>query len=287
MATKIWTGATSEDFTVATNWKGGIIPLVGDDVVFNSGAINVSLGLTPPLVLYASFTVTNDYTGLIGLESDFLKINSTLVDIGGSTGAGSRRLNLDLGTVVSAITITSSNGTGADTNRAPIRILCNNVATNFFISGSSSNVALFDEPDTTGNTGAINILAGNLETGKGLTYTAFNISGSGTTVTIAEPTAASTITMDNGTATVSGDNAIAAVVQRGGTYISNSSGIITAYTQRGGIADFQQSDEPRTVTTFTQSPLNTILKHNEGVLTLTNYVRDTDYKLYNISMTEA
>ena len=289
MATVIWDGSAGDgSFTTAANWSTGSNPIAADDVVFNSGAVNVSTGLTPSLVTYASFTVTDDYTGLIGLEGEFLVINSTLVNIGGGSGAGSQRLNINLGTVVSTVSITSSNGTGTDTNRAPIRIICNNVGTDFFISGSSSKLGLFDEPSDTGAIGDLNVLGGNVFVGENITtYTAVNVSGSSTVVKISQPTAAQTITVDGGTVTVNGTNAIAAVVQRGGTYISNSTGIITAYTLRGGTLDMQQNEQARTITTLTQSPLNTVFKNLRGIITLTNDITfDTNYKFFTVQMTE-
>ncbi len=288
MAVTIWTGATSGDWGVTSNWSTSSVPTTGDDVVFNSGNVSVDAGLTPSLVTYASLTITNDYTGLIGTETAFLTINSTLLSIGGGDGAGSQRLNINLGTVVSTVDIISSNGTGSDTNRPPIRIICNNVGTDFFINGSSSNVGLFDEPDDTGAIGDLNMLAGSCITGSGITsYTAVNVSGSSTTLTIEQPTAAQTITVDGGTVVVNGTNAVAAIVQRGGTVISNTTGTITAYTLRGGTLDMQQSEQARTITTLTQSPLGTTFRNLRGIITLTNGISlDSNYKFYTITANE-
>lgn len=288
MAVVVWDGSTDGDFTVGANWSTGSVPTTSDDVVFNSGAVNVDAGLTPSLVTYASFTVTDDYTGTIGTESSFLTINSTLVTIGGGEGAGSRRLNINLGTVLSTVRVTSSNGTGADTNRAPIRFICNATTTDFYISGSTSNVAIIDEPDDTGNIGDINVTGGTVVVGSGITaYTSVYVDGSGTSVTIEEPTAAQTLTQDDGTLTINGANAVAAIVQRGGTCINNTTGTTTAHTLRGGTADYSQSEQARTLTTLTMSPLGTTLKHLEGTLTITNFNRDSNYKKYTISMTES
>jgi hypothetical protein len=289
MAVVIWDGSAADgDFTNTANWSTGSNPTTGDHVWFNTGSESVTTGLTPSLVTYASFNVTNDYTGLIGTEASFLTINSTLVNIGGGSGAGSQRINLNLGTVTSTVKITSSNGTGADTNRAPIRIVCNTTNTDFFISGDTSYVGIIDEPDDSGSIGDINVSGGTTIIGSGITdYDALNVSGSATTVTVEEPDTAATITIDDGTVTINGTNAVAAVVQRGGEVISNTTGTTTAYTLRGGILDLQQSDQARTFTTLTQSPLGTTVRHQEGVVTITNYNRDTNYKLYTISMSES
>ena len=289
MAVIVWNGSAGDgDFTNASNWTGGA-PGASDDVWFNTGNVSVTTGLTPSLVTYASFNVTDDYTGTIGTESSFLTINSTLVNIGGGNGAGSQRINLNLGTVTSTVKITSSNGTGADTNRPPIRIVCNTTNTDFFISGDTSNVGIIDEPDDSGSVGDINISGGTVKIGSGITdYDALNISGSGTVVEVNKPDTAATITVDDGTVTINGTQAIAAVVQRGGTVNCNTTGTITAYTLRGGTLDLQQSDQARTITTLTQSPLGTTVRHNRGVVTLTNDIQfDTNYKLYTVSMSES
>ncbi len=289
MATRIWTGAADDgDYANTANWADGTVPIAGDDVWFNSGDKSVTTNLNQSAVVLDSFNVTMNYTGLFGTESDFLQVAAPLVNIGGDVGAGSQRINLDLGSSTAAtVNITDSNGTSADTDRAPIRLVYDNAATNVYINGASSNVALFDEPDDTGASGSINILSGSLEIGPNITsYTALNISGSGTTVDLLEPDTAATITIDDGTVTISGTNAIAQVDQRGGTVNSNTTGTITAYNLLGGVLDLQQSEQPRTITTLTQSPINTTLRHLEGVVTLTTYVRDTTYKFYTISYTE-
>lgn len=41
-ATRSWTGATSNLWSVGTNWSGGVAPVAGDDLVFPLGASNVN-----------------------------------------------------------------------------------------------------------------------------------------------------------------------------------------------------------------------------------------------------
>jgi hypothetical protein len=289
MAVRVWDGSAADgNWNTATNWSGDTVPIAADDVVFNSGSENVST--TPSsLVTYASLTFTNDYTGLLGTESSFIIVNSTLLNIGGGLGAGSRRLNIDTGTVATTMNITDTATTGADTNRSPVRLICNSTSADIYISGSSSTVAIIDEPTDVGAIGDINISGGNVVIGETITsYTSLYVTGSSTIVTVEEPTAAQTITMDDGTVTVNGSNALAAVVIRDGIYISNSTGTITLITVRGGELDFSQSQQARTVTTLTISPLSTELKMLRGVVTLTNGIGlDTNYKDFNIKFSES
>lgn len=289
MSVRVWDGSASDgDWNTSTNWSSDTVPIAGDDVVFNSGSEAVTTTPTS-VVTYASLTFTNDYTGTLGTEFSFIIVNSTLLSIGGGNGAGSQRLNIDLGTVASTVSITDTATTGTDTNRSPIRLICNNVSTDMFISGTSTNVAIIDEPTDTGLIGDISVTGGTVSVGSGITsYTSLYVSGSGTVVTVEEPTAAQTITMDNGTVTVNGTNAIAAVVIRDGTYVSNSTGVITLITARGGTLDFSQNQQARTVTTLTISPLNTELRMLRGIITLTNGIGlDTNYRDFIIKMSES
>ena len=41
-ATRTWTGATSNLWSVSTNWAEGVVPVTGDDLSFPSGASNLS-----------------------------------------------------------------------------------------------------------------------------------------------------------------------------------------------------------------------------------------------------
>jgi fibronectin-binding autotransporter adhesin len=52
-AAKTWTGATSGNWSVGTNWVGGVAPVTGDNLVFPAGASNMSMTDDLPV------TVTN------------------------------------------------------------------------------------------------------------------------------------------------------------------------------------------------------------------------------------
>ena len=290
MSVRVWdagTGTTDGNWNTAANWSGDTVPIAADEVVFNSGSEDVTT--TPSsLVTLASLTFTNDYTGSLGTEASFIIVNATLLNIGGGGGAGSRRLNIDLGTVASTVTVTGTASTGADTNRSPVRLICNSASTDIYISNTST-VDIIDEPTDSGLIGDINISGGTVLIGANITsYTSLYVAGSSTVVTVEEPTAAQTITMDDGTVTVNGTNAVAAAVVRDGTYVSNTTGTTTLITHRGGEVDFTQSQQARTVTTYTVSPLNTELKYLRGIVTFTNGIGlDTNYKDFNIKFSES
>lgn len=57
MATRTWIGTTNDNPTVATNWEEGVVPVAGDDVVFNSTYSN-------PCTLVANFPATGQFQSL-------------------------------------------------------------------------------------------------------------------------------------------------------------------------------------------------------------------------------
>lgn len=80
MSTKVWSGATDGNFQTATNWVGGVAPVAADDLIFNSGSVSVTAGLTGNAYALASLTVTENYTGSIGSGATPLTVTD------GSTG---------------------------------------------------------------------------------------------------------------------------------------------------------------------------------------------------------
>lgn len=65
MATVTFTGTTSGDMTVATNYAGGVVPGNGDTVVFNTGSRNVTVGPSSAIDL-AEVICTSGWSGSFG-----------------------------------------------------------------------------------------------------------------------------------------------------------------------------------------------------------------------------
>lgn len=55
--------------SVAANWEGGVAPVDGDDLVFDSGSVSVLYDLDQNGITPATITVLEGYTGLIGLPN--------------------------------------------------------------------------------------------------------------------------------------------------------------------------------------------------------------------------
>lgn len=91
-STQVWSGGAGDgNFGTAGNWVSGVAPIGGDSVVFNSGNVSVTAGLTTGISI-ANITVTANYGGLIGDTSGnglvFTGITGTLTY--GGTGAYAR-----------------------------------------------------------------------------------------------------------------------------------------------------------------------------------------------------
>ena len=274
MATKIWLGDDSGnegDYGVANNWSPSGVPIAADDVFFVNSSQDVTGTLDQSGVLLGSFTIRSNYTGTIGTESAFLQIQTPTADLGSNIGsgtpAGSKRLNLDFGSVTAvAIVVTSTATTAADTNREPLRLLTANAGSTLFVI--SGKVAVADEPSQASTLTSADISDGDLSLGAGLTITTLNITGG----TARLNSAATTINIDGGTVETAGSGAVTTVNVNGGTINSNSTGTITAINARAGTTDFLGSQQTRTVTTVTLSR-GAQLNIDTGVVTLTNDIQ--------------
>lgn len=82
MATRIWSGATSGDMTVAGNYVGGVAPIANDDVIFDRGSVSVTKWAGVNLV---TVTTTQGYTGGLGASGSAVAVdgNITTLKIGG------------------------------------------------------------------------------------------------------------------------------------------------------------------------------------------------------------
>lgn len=285
MSDKIFlgTGADVSDYGAGDNWKGGAIPIAGDDVFFNSlsAAVDVDTNIAQSGVVLTSFTVDNGFEGTIGTSTTFLEIAATgAITIGGGEGTGSQRLNIDAGsTTATTINVLDMTSTGADPNFAPLRLKAANASTKIQINGETSNVSIFDEVDESGTIDEIEvILASNVFVGAGCTFTSFNQLDGTTELAKAQ----GTINIADGTLTLQGSTTVTAVIQTDGTVISNTTGAITAYTGRGGLLDTSQSALARTITTLTKSPGFTFNRHSS--VTVTNDNLDSDFQIFEISI---
>jgi hypothetical protein len=87
MATVTFTGTTSGDMTVATNYAGGVAPGSGDTVIFNTGSRNVTVG--PNVDLCRRSFGTSGWSGSFGTRRSPVTFQSVNASPAKFTWAGS------------------------------------------------------------------------------------------------------------------------------------------------------------------------------------------------------
>lgn len=114
--TNVTTATGRNWFSNQDNWSGNTVPVDGDDIVFDSGDVDCTDGLSPA-IQPGSLTITLSYTGKIGRPDVNVPTNASLkypeyrtkyltfddnsgnntVSIGSGMGQGSGRIRLDFG----------------------------------------------------------------------------------------------------------------------------------------------------------------------------------------------
>lgn len=152
-ATSSLTGTAAANVTIATtttsqgpnhwdtadNWLPSGVPVSGDDVRFEFGAVDCLYGLDQSAVTLDSLWVMMGYSGSIGLprinEAGYIEyrtreltIGATEIRVGdGEEGSGPRKVALNTGTVTTTITVKNS-GDSSETNVPTVIWRGNNVA---------------------------------------------------------------------------------------------------------------------------------------------------------------
>jgi len=80
-ATKSWTGAVSNQWSVGGNWSGGVAPVNGDQLLFPNGAANVNMVNNLSGLSLAGITLTG---GSYSLSGNAITLTGNLVETGGA-----------------------------------------------------------------------------------------------------------------------------------------------------------------------------------------------------------
>lgn len=268
------TTATGKNhFDNADNWSGGAVPVGSDDVVADTGDVSIKYGLDQNVVTLDSITITQGFTGDIGLpetnEDDTAltyreyrdqywktgnaaDANPTTISIGEGAGAGSGRLKIDSNTGQVTINVRNS-GQRAESDKNAIIWKGTHTSNELNVTKGDFAVAFA--------AGEIAILAtlrvGFLENqdgdstvfcsaGTGLTSAA--ITQTGGALSIDTATSSGTIDLNGGELTVL-SGAHASIDVDGGTLFYESTGTLTSVkTGGGGTVDYRRDNRSRTVT---------------------------------------
>lgn len=288
MATYFFTGATSGDPSVGSNWtkadgSTGTVPANGDDVYIQS-VPGVSLpnitAVDQHSIALNSLTISSTFTGTIGTNAapgGYWQIGAATVNIGlpagdGSNPGGSGRIKVNLGSTSAVVNITSTVNSSADAGYEPVRLLGSAITVLNSLSGTVGVAT--NAPGETATVGIVNVTAGTCNLGSGVTWTTVNVSNGGSITTNSGGTTVSVAS--GGNATLNGAT-IVTTVNTSGTVVHNvrpgsGAGTTTFNVYNGGTADFSNNPAAVTVTTLNQYPTAIVKANpsNSGHLTITN-----------------
>lgn len=258
--------------SLASNWEGGVAPVDGDDVIFDSGNVDVLYDLNQNGVTPASILIDRGYTGKIGLpatnedvqNTPYHEYRETYLRYGTSGDAtniavtirgGGRRIKYSAGSSQATFRV---DGTGTrEDDGIPCCLLKGTHASNAlhvskgdvgfaFFGGETGTLVTLNESFQTNQDGDSQVMLG-----AGVTLTAPAIVQSGGTLeTNSAITSTSSVVIYGGTFTHQGTGGIAAgLAVRGGTCIYNSNGTLGGNTviSGGGHLDFSRDLRSKTV----------------------------------------
>lgn len=245
----------------ASNLSGGVLPSATDSLYFQESAVDLKYALTA-ISAVGTLTLLDiqaSYTGKIGLprrnkdqaleyneyRPRYLDCDATNVRIGWGEGNGSPRIMLDLGSVLTTVTVYKS-AASEDTGYHAIRLKATNASNALVVYGGTVDIAPDENEVSTFAT--ISVYGGKVRTSAGVTHGNIFVGGTGIfeanvrtgTVVLIEVT-------DNGHATVYSTQAITNIYVRSGTFVYKGSGTITQITV-GPTGKFDASQNPNNFT---------------------------------------
>lgn len=277
-------------FNNADNWTGATVPVDSDDVVYDSGSVSCLYGLSQGTVTPASITITQGFTGRIGLatvntddtaypyaeyRTRYLTLCAsgdslnTAVMIGGGEGLGSPRINLDCNT--GQVTAAIINSGASEVPGVPAVCLQGTHASNVvsisrgsvgiaFLAGESATVATLNVGYRTNQPSDAVVVCG-----AATTLTTVNQSGG----TLSTSSAITTMTLSGGEWTHLAGAVTAANIDGGACRYRATSTLTTAQVGGAGELDFRQDPRGRTVTNCDLYQ-GGILRDPAGTVTFTN-----------------
>lgn len=235
MAIVTFTGTTSGDMTVATNYAGGVAPVGGDSVIFNTGSRNVTVG---PGVDLVDVTCTSGWSGSFGTPGSpitFQSVSGTFTWAGSGDGC-----YISVASTKTIATFIAQRGFGAISGAGTV--------TAFYNETADFNLTVTTIGAYYGMTPSSRITIGTSGTAIGTESFSYG------TVTITDRTVTTArIVGKNGRMYVNGTTAQATTlhVQEGATYNSLSSGTITTANVSGMNSLITPVNSPYTSATIT------------------------------------
>lgn len=274
-------------FDNANNWSGGVAPVGGDTIVYDSGSIDCLYALATGLEL--NVEVTMGFTGKIGLAevnvdnssfpySEYLEKylvltkdgGGTTVKIGDGDGNGSRRIRIDMNDMDDATVTVYNSGTPESTSVPAVFIKGGGGSTlnlkkgNIGVAYYAGESADFDTVYVSYVSSATSDVTAYFGSGAALSDATYLQTGG--TVEVNASNTTGTVTLNAGVMTITGSGAQATIMLNGGTMYYNSSGTITTLgVGDGGIVDFTRDNASKTVSNANMYKGSTLLDSNKVV----------------------
>ncbi len=271
------------NWSTASNWSGGAVPITGDTVIIRDSSVNILYGLDQSAVTLDKLVIEKSYSGYIGLnrtqfaqtstgstnsnateyKPTYLKIGATICNVGEYYGAGtaqgSARMLLDLHTAATTLTIFGSATSPAEQGRQVIRLKLNNVASAIDVRSCPGGLAIAgDTPGETSTLGDLTISdtssTSKVVLGEGVSVA--NIATQGGVLTIRSAGTIGDLSIFNGTVISEGDWKFTQVTIYSGYFQPNNAATADAQTcattldQYGGVIDALGSRVYRVVPTL-------------------------------------
>lgn len=243
----------------AANWSGGAVPVNSDDVYIDQGDTDILYGLDQSAVTLTSLTVSQAYTGTIGLPVENsngyyeyrdteLAIAATTLSIGTGEGGGSSRIKINTGSAQTTVNVSNS-GQPTTQGIPAIQWRGTHSSNAANISKGSFGAAFYADQSATIatlNVGYLNNQEGDSDVycGSGTTLTTVNQTGGKLSLN----SAATTITVNGGTLTFNAGTLTTLTVEAGTTFYRSTGTITTANVGSDGVLDFTQDQRGRTIT---------------------------------------
>jgi len=216
MATKLWLGTTSGDYSVAANWSPAAVPVSTNDVRLSPDYNNpINAGLAQSGVAIGDFIVEKGFTAAIGsVAAGYLAIDPNRFEF---AGGGVSYVDLS-GAAISVLVRGTAAGSAG---KAGLYLLGSAIATLTQLAGS---VALAGRLAETATAATLSLQGGELWAGEGCTLTTLRQLGGTSRIRAALATAQ----LYGGKLYLEEESALATLNGFGGTCFWNSSGGITS-----------------------------------------------------------
>lgn len=252
------------DWSTATNWSGGAVPVNDDTIIIESSLISIYYGLDQSAITADYLTIKQSFLGTIGLprtnasnyveyRDTYLKISPDVITIGSGEGTGSGRIKINTGSVATAVSVLNS-GTALENGIPAICWKGTHASNTVSVTKGDLGAAIFAGEVATILTlkmGYYNSPENDAVVHCGSGVTLGTVTKNGGELTCDNTTAAITaLTQTIGETEIFGiTNAVTLLNLYGGTVYYSTAGTLTAgVVGTSGVLDFRRDMRAKTVT---------------------------------------